>query len=58
MYVRYGIRVIAGITAPESLQVSPDGVPSTNANFWRKNMGKEADLLFTVTIGMPFGGLG
>ena len=25
--------------------------------FWRRNMGKEADILFTIIADMPFGGL-
>ena len=43
---------------PASLQVSPDGGPSTNNILVEKNMGKEANLLFTFLVGMPFWGLG
>ena len=58
-HINDSIRVTDGITSPESLQVSPNGVPSTNDIFVeKKKMGKEADLLFTVPVGMPFGGLG
>ena len=52
------IRYIDGITASESLQVLPDGGTLTNDIFVEKNMGKEADLLFTVIVGMPFWGFG
>ena len=54
---RYSIRAIEGSTDSVSLQVSPHGSPLTNDIFVEKNMEKEADLLFTVTVGMPFWGL-
>ena len=33
-------------------------VPLIMILFWRKQTGKDADLLFTVTVGIPFWGLG
>ena len=54
---RDSIRAIYVITASSSLQVSTDGVPLTNDIFVDKTDGEEADLLFTVTVGMPFWGL-
>ena len=56
--VKDNIRDIDGSMASASLQLSPDGGTLNNDILWRKQMGKEADLMFTVTIGMPFWGLG
>ena len=55
---RDGIRDIDESTASSSLQVSPYGGPLNNDVFRRKQMGKEADFLFTVIVGIPFWGLG
>ena len=55
---RDSIRYIDGITASASLQVSHDGGPLNNEIFVEKQMGKEADLMFTVNFVMPFWGLG
>ena len=54
---RDSIRAIDESTASASLQVSTDGGPLNNDIILDKQMGKEADLLFTVTVGIPFWGL-
>ena len=55
---RHSIRAIDGIKASAPLQVSPDGGLVNNDILVEKKMEKEADLLFTVTVGIPFWGLG
>ena len=44
--------------ASSFLQVSNYGVTLSNDIILEKQMGKESDLLFTVTVGIPFWGLG
>ena len=49
---------IFGILYTSSLPVLPDSGLSPNDFFGRKQIWKEADLLFTVPMGIPFWDLG
>ena len=48
------IKILTEVTDSEAVQDTFDGGSSGNEILWRNQMGNEADLLFTIPIGMPF----
>ena len=55
-HINDSIRVTDGITSPESLQVSPDGVPSTNDIFVeKKKWAKKQTCCLLFLLGYPAG---